>query len=105
MRITNEIKSFARRKGLKVYQHSIKEIEKSFIEGRKLNKRNLIEEMVRRYPHLHQDLKKEKSHRNPYCFRAFEAVVAASENIIENQGEIINASIKRAVFWPSFGTT
>jgi Holliday junction resolvasome RuvABC endonuclease subunit len=78
LRLANKIKNLARRKGLKIHRYSIKEIEKCFIEGGKLNKRNLIEAMVRHYPELHSDLKKEKSHKNPYYFRVFEAVALAS---------------------------
>jgi len=73
-----KIKEFSRRKGLKVYQYSIKEIESFFIEGEKLNKRNLIEAMIKLYPILHHDLDKEKNHKNPYHYRMFEAVALAS---------------------------
>ena len=69
-----KIKEFSRRKGLKVYQYFIKEIEKFFIEREKLNKRNLIDVIVKLYPMLHHDLKKEQTHKNPYYFRMFEAV-------------------------------
>jgi len=77
-RLVARIKEFSRRKGLKVCQYSIKEIERFFIEGGKLNKRNLIEAIVRLYPILHYDLTKEKSHKNAYYIRAFEAVALAS---------------------------
>jgi len=78
LRLLNKIKEFARRRNLKVFQYSIKEIEKSFIKGGKLNKRNLIEAVVKLYPILHYDLNKERNHRNPYYFRMFEAVALAS---------------------------
>jgi len=74
LRLTNKIKNFVRRQKKKLYQYSIKEIEKSFIEGGKLNKRNLIEAMVKLYPELHQDLKNEQRHKNMYYYRMFEAV-------------------------------
>ena len=77
-RLANKIKVLARRKKLKVYQYSIKEIEDFFIEGEKLNRRNLIEAMVKLYPILHHDLNKERNHKNPYYFRMFEAVALAS---------------------------
>jgi len=51
--MTNKIKGFARSKGLKVCQYSIKEVEKSFIKGGKLSKRNLTEEMVEMCPELY----------------------------------------------------
>ena len=78
LRLSDKIKNFARLRKLKVFQYSIKEIEKSFIESEKLNKRNLIEAMVKLYPMLHNELKKEQSHKNLYYFRVFEAVALAS---------------------------
>jgi hypothetical protein len=63
---------------LRVYQYSIKEIEKRFSDGEKLNKRNLIEAMVKLYPAIRLDLDKEKSHRNQYYFRVFEALAVAA---------------------------
>jgi len=77
MRLAKKIKEFARRKGLKAYQYSIKEIEKIFIESAKMNKWNLIDVIIKLYPALHYDLTKERSHKNPYYFRAFEAVALA----------------------------
>ena len=74
LRLTNKIIIFARRKGMKVYQHSIKEIEKSLIESSKLNRRNLFDVLIEQYPALQYDLSKEQSHRNPYYSRMFEAV-------------------------------
>jgi len=73
-----KIKEFSRRKGLKVYQYSIKEIESFFIEERKLNKRNLIEVIANLYPMLHHEMTKERSHKNFYYIRAFEAIALAS---------------------------
>jgi Holliday junction resolvasome RuvABC endonuclease subunit len=78
LRLTNKIKEFSKRKKLKVYQLSIKEIESFFIEGGKLNKRNLMSAMASLYPILHHDLTKERSHKNVYYIRAFEAVALAS---------------------------
>ena len=78
LRLANKIKEFSKRKKLKIFQYSIKEIEGFFIEDGKLNKRNLIEAMVKLYPILHHDLNKERSQKNPYYFRMFEAVALAS---------------------------
>ena len=78
LRLANKIKEFSKRKKLIIYQYSIKEIEAFFIEDAKLNKRNLIEVMVRIYPILHHDLDKERNHKNPYYFRVFVAVALAS---------------------------
>ena len=78
LRLANKIKEFVRRRRIRVYQYSIKEIENCFIENEKLNKRNLIEAMVKLYPMLHNELRKEQSHKNLYYFRVFEAVALAS---------------------------
>jgi len=73
------IKQFSRRKGLKVYQYSIKDLEDFFSEEEKIkNKKRLAEMMVSEYPHLFHEFKREKSHKNPYYFRMFEAVALAS---------------------------
>lgn len=77
-RLVARIKQFSIRKSLKVCQYSIKEIERFFIEGRRLNKQNLIEAIVKLYPEVHHDLKKERSHKNMYYIRAFEAVALVS---------------------------
>jgi Holliday junction resolvasome RuvABC endonuclease subunit len=82
LRLTNKIKNFVRQKKMKVFKYSIKEIEKILIKGEKLNKRNLIEAMVKLYPALHNDLKIEQSHKNRYHIRMFEAVaLACSEEL------------------------
>ena len=74
IRLTNKMKDYAKRRRIKVYQYSIKEIENFFLENEKLSKRNLIEALVNQFPILHHDLKNEQSHKNPYYFRMFEAV-------------------------------
>ena len=78
LRLSNKIKNFARLKKLKVFQYSIKDIEKFYIVDEKLNKRNLFEALVRFYPELYPELKKEQNHKNPYHTRIFEAVALAS---------------------------
>jgi Holliday junction resolvasome RuvABC endonuclease subunit len=77
-RLVNKIKEFSKCKKLKVYQYSIKEIESFFIDEGKPNKRNLMSAMANLYPILHHDLTKERSHKNVYNIRAFEAVALAS---------------------------
>lgn len=72
------IKEFSIRKGLKVYQYSIKDVEKFFIDEDKLNKKNLAKAIVSENSALFHELKKEKSHKNPYYIRMFEAVALAS---------------------------
>jgi len=78
LKLANKIKELSKRKKLKVYQYSIKELERFFIEEGKLNKRNLIEAIAELYPMLHYDLIKERKHRNAYHTRALEAVALAS---------------------------
>ena len=72
--LVTRIKEFSKRKGLKVYQYSIKELEDYFIQGEKLNKKNLAEVIVSENPVLFHELAKEKTHKNPYRIRMFEAV-------------------------------
>jgi Holliday junction resolvasome RuvABC endonuclease subunit len=78
VRLVVKIKELARKKRLKVYQYSIKDIEKFFVDGGKLNKPNLIKTMVKLYPALHYDLKNERSHKNSYYIWMFEAVAMAT---------------------------
>lgn len=73
-----KIKEFSRRKGLKVFQYSIKEVEEFFIKEDKLNKKNLAEAIVLENPALFHELQKEKSNKNFYYTRVFEAVALAA---------------------------
>jgi Holliday junction resolvasome RuvABC endonuclease subunit len=77
-RLVAEIKEFSKRKGLKVFQYSIKDLEDFFIEEDKLNKKNLAEAIVLENPALFHELQKEKAHKNPYYIRVFEAIALAS---------------------------
>jgi len=72
------IKEFSRRKGLRVFQYSIKDVEEFFIREDKLNKKNLAEAIVLENPALFHELQKEKSHKNAYHVRVFEAVALGS---------------------------
>lgn len=78
LRLANKIKEFSSCKKIKVCQYSNEEIESFFIEAGKLNKRNLIEAIANLYPILHHDLAKERSHKNVYYIRVFEAIALAS---------------------------
>lgn len=78
VRLVARIKEFSKRKGLKVYQYSIKDLEEFFIEEDKLNKKNLAEVIVSENPALFHELQKEKCHKNPYYVRVFEAVALAA---------------------------
>lgn len=90
--LVERIKELAKIKGLTVYQYSIKELEAFFSEedlsacnggsrsnrakpqAERINKKKLAEIITKEYPALLQELEKEKSHRNPYHIRMFEAV-------------------------------
>ena len=76
--LTAKIKEFSRRKGLRVFQYSIKDMEEFFIEEDKLNKKNLAEAIASEYPVLFHEFKREKANKNDYYFRMFEAVALAS---------------------------
>jgi len=78
LRLTNKIKEFARRKKIRVCQFALKEIEKLFIEDKKLNRQNLMEAIAKQYPMLYHELKKEQNQKNPYYFRMFDAIALAS---------------------------
>jgi Holliday junction resolvasome RuvABC endonuclease subunit len=68
------IKDFARKRGMKVYQYSIEEVKNFFSPENKMNKKGLAEILTSSYPELSHELEKEKSHKNPYHMRMFEAV-------------------------------
>jgi len=72
--LVSKIKALAARKKIKVYQYSIKKLEKFFLTDERHNKKTLAEKMVSDYPCLIHELEKEKAHKNPYHLRMFEAV-------------------------------
>jgi len=76
--LVNRIKELSRRKGLKVYKYSIKDIEKFFLPEEKTNKSKMAKVLVSEYPDLFHEFKKEKSNKNPYYIRMFESVALAS---------------------------
>lgn len=72
------IKELSKRKGLRIHQYSIKELEKNFIADGRANKRNLARLMTNEYQELIHEFNHEKKNRNPYYIRMFEAVALAS---------------------------
>jgi len=78
--LVREIKGMARRKGLRVYQYPIKEMERFFQGARedRMNKKKLAELAASRYPILAHELNREKTINNPYYIRMFEAVALGS---------------------------
>jgi len=76
--LTAWIRESCRRKRLKVFQYSIKEMEKYFLSGEKLNKMNLVKAVASEYQELVHEFEKEKKNKNPYFQRLFEAVALTS---------------------------
>jgi len=72
--LTSRIKQLSKRKGLRIYQYSIKDVESFFFPGVKSNKSKLAETLTLKYPFLLHEFKKEKSNKNSYHIRVFEAV-------------------------------
>ena len=73
-RLTNEIKNLVKKKGLRVYQYSLNDLESFFSPKNKINKKKMSDIVTREYTALCHELKKEKSNKNPYYIRMFEAV-------------------------------
>jgi Holliday junction resolvasome RuvABC endonuclease subunit len=82
LRLTNRIKEFVRRKSLKVYQYSIKEIENFYVKKGKFSKRNMFNDIIELYPELYYDQKKEMSQNTPYYYRMFEAIALAGACVL-----------------------
>lgn len=73
-----KIITLAKAKKLKVYEYSIKELEAFFSPMEKINKKQMMEIIASEYPALFHDFNREKSHKNPYHSRMFEAVALGS---------------------------
>jgi Holliday junction resolvasome RuvABC endonuclease subunit len=73
-RLVAGIKEFSRRRGLRVHEYSMKDLEKFFSPEKKINKKRMAELVAAEYPFLFQTLEKEKKNKNPYAIRMFEAV-------------------------------
>jgi len=72
--LVGRIRQLSKRKGLKIYQYPIKEVEAFFISEGRLNKKRLAELLAAKYPELVHEFNKEKANRNSYHVRMFEAV-------------------------------
>lgn len=77
-RLVAKIKELSKRKGLKVYQYSMGDLEVFFSPEERINKKGLAEIITSKYPFLFHELKKEKSNKNLYHIRMFEAVALGS---------------------------
>ncbi len=73
--VVKKIRGLSENNGLEVYQYSIKDLE-IFFSGKERvrNKRQLCEIIASKYPILYHELQREKSHKNVYYIRMFEAV-------------------------------
>jgi len=72
--LVSRIKQHSKRKGLKVYQYTIKELEAFFFGEAKANKNKLAEILTSKYPFLVHEFNKENANKNSYHIRVFEAV-------------------------------
>jgi Holliday junction resolvasome RuvABC endonuclease subunit len=79
--LVKKMKDMAKRRKLKVREYSIKQLEQSLCPGEKGNKKKLAEKVVRDYHILSRELEKERTHRNAYYIRLFEAVALGMMNI------------------------
>lgn len=77
-RLVARVKALSGRKGLKVCEYSIGELEAFFCPGERTNKRRMAEVVASEYPALFLDLLREKGNKNPYHLRMFEAVALGS---------------------------
>ncbi len=73
-KVSRIILSSARREKIISYSYDIKEIEKHFLKDDRHNRMNLFSFLVSQYPSLKVVLEKERNQKNPYYFRALEAV-------------------------------
>lgn len=72
--LAQKIREFAKREKLAVRQMELSEIKKFIVGKRRINKKEIAELMVSRYPELVFEFKKEKKNKNTYYERMFEAV-------------------------------
>lgn len=82
-RLVGSIKSLCRRKRLSVREYSIKELGRILSPDRNINKKQLAEIVASEYPILYNELNNEKSHKNRYYIRMFEAVALGVASLTE----------------------
>jgi len=73
-RLVEKIITLSGKQGIKVYRYEIKELEAYFQAEGRSNKRKMAEIIAAEYPALHGELNLERSNKNPYHLRMFEAV-------------------------------
>ena len=72
--LTEWIKLFSEKRGIQVYQYSIRDLKEFYSPTERINKRELAERVGIEYPALFHELNRERSHKNKYFIRMFEAV-------------------------------
>jgi len=77
-KLVAKVKEISRRKGLKICQYSIKDLESFFNPEEKINKKSLAEVLTSEYSVLSHEFNKEKINKNAYHIRMFEAVALAA---------------------------
>jgi hypothetical protein len=77
-RVVSRIKELSRKKGLRICQYGINELESFFCPGERINRRDLTGMVASRYPILSHELDRERTIINPYYVRMFEAVALGS---------------------------
>jgi len=87
-KLVRKIKEFIRRKGLFICQMKLSEIKESILPGRRINKKELAQIMVSRFPELLFDFKKEGKNKNSYYERMFEAVALGIATFYKVDGKL-----------------
>ena len=83
-----KIKEFAKRKGLTVCQMKLSEIKEWILPRRRINKKELSQIIVSRFPELLFDFKKEMKNKNSYYERTFEAVALGVSSFYKVDGKL-----------------
>jgi Holliday junction resolvasome RuvABC endonuclease subunit len=73
-RLVRKIIALSEKKGIRVYQYGIKELEAFFDPAGRSNKKKMAEIIALEYPVLLRELNSEKRNKNRYHLRMFEAV-------------------------------
>ena len=72
--LITRIKDAGKAIGLKVSEYSISEVKSHFFPRVRANKRQLMEDVVSRYPFLFHELERAQNGKHPYFIRMFEAI-------------------------------
>ena len=72
--LVSKIKELARRKRIRLFEYSIKDLERYFLDEQRGNKKTLAEKMAADYPFLTFDLHRMQARKHIYYLRMFEAV-------------------------------